>query len=252
MACRNRRQSNRQQRTAGLYCVTMSDRLDLDLLRRSLMLHSLPQAELERVAAMMRPRRYRRGAPVCHLDDPGEELHLVVRGRLKVVVPGETGEEAVLTIVGPGDLFGEMSLLDGGPRSATVIPLEPVETYALRRHDFLQLLRSNPDAVESVLRALAQTIRRLSDQVTALMFLDLRGRLAKKLLELAAKHGRDAPGGVELEIELTQEDLAGMVGATRPRVNNALGFFEDRGAIARRGRRLVIRDAGLLQHWVVE
>jgi CRP/FNR family transcriptional regulator, cyclic AMP receptor protein len=228
----------------------MSGQIDLDLLRRSLMLHNLTQVELERVAAVTRPRRYRRDAPVFHQDDPGEELHVVVQGHLKVVALGEAGEEAVLTIVGPGDLFGEMSLLDGGPRSATVIPLEPVETYALRREDFLQLLRSSPAAAEGVLAALAGTIRRLSREVTDLMFLDLRGRLVRKLLELAAEHGRSADGGVEIEVELTQEELASMIGATRPRVNNMLRFFEDQGAIARRGRRLVIREPKLLRHWV--
>lgn len=167
-----------------------------------------------------------------------------------MVVLGENGEEAVLTVVGPGDLFGEMALLDGGPRSATVIPLEPVETYALRRQDFLRLLRTSPSAVEGLLEALARTIRRLSDQVTNLMFLDLRSRLVKQLLELAANHGRRMNGGVEIEIELTQEELAGMIGATRARVNNVLVFFESQGAIARRGRRLVILDPRRLEHWV--
>ena len=228
----------------------MPSQIDLDLLRRSLMLHRLSQAELEHVAAAMRPRRYRRDAPVCYRDDPGEDLHVVVRGHLKVVVLGENGEEAVLSVVGPGDLFGEMALLDGGPRSATVIPLEPVETYALRRQDFLRLLRTSPSAVEGLLEALARTIRRLSDQVTNLMFLDLRGRLVKQLLELAANHGRRVNDGVEIEIELTQENLAGMIGATRARVNNVLVFFESQGVIARRGRRLVILDPQHLEHWV--
>jgi CRP-like cAMP-binding protein len=143
-----------------------------------------------------------------------------------------------------------MALLDGQPRSATVVALEPVETYALRRQDFLALLRSCPEAVEGLLVALAAMIRRLSEEVIDLMFLDLRGRLVKKLLELAAQHGRRSADSTEIEVELTQEELAGMIGATRPRVNKLLGFFEDQGAIARSGRRIVIREPELLRRWV--
>jgi CRP/FNR family cyclic AMP-dependent transcriptional regulator len=228
----------------------MSGQVDLEMLRRSLMLHALSQQQLEQVAAVLRPRRYARDAPVFYQEDPGEELHLVVQGHLKVVVPTEAGEEAVLTVVGPGDLFGEMALLDGQPRSATVVALEPVETYALRRQDFLALLRNSPEAVEGLLAALAKMIRRLSEEVIDLMFLDLRGRLVKKLLELATQHGRGSADGVEIEVELTQEELAGMIGATRPRVNKLLGFFEDRGAIGRRGRVIMIRQPELLRRWV--
>jgi CRP/FNR family transcriptional regulator, cyclic AMP receptor protein len=228
----------------------MSAQIDLEVLRGSLMLHRLSPRELERVGAVLRPRRYARDAPVFYQEDPGEELHLVVRGHLKVVVPTEAGEEAVLTVLRPGDLFGEMALLDGQPRSATVVALEPVETYALRRPDFLMLLRTSPKAVEGLLAALAKMIRRLSDEVIDLMFLDLRGRLVKKLLELAAEHGRKSNNGIEIEVELTQEELAAMIGATRPRVNSLLGFFEDHAAISRHGRRLVIREPELLRRWL--
>ena len=146
------------------------------------MLRGLSAAERGALAALLRRRRYRRDEVVFHQGDPGETLHLVRSGRLKVVNPGESGEEAVLTIVGPGDLFGELTLLDGGPRSATVVALEEVETATLSRADFLALLRRNPPVVEALLAALARTIRRLTEEVTDLMFLDLRGRLVKKLL----------------------------------------------------------------------
>lgn len=228
----------------------MSSQIDIDLLRRSLLLHGLSGEELDQVAGVLRPRRYRQDAVVFHLDDPGEELHVVVQGHLKVVVPGEAGDEAVLTIVGPGDLFGEMALLDGGPRSATLVALEPVETYALRRQDFVQLLRTSPAIVEALLATLAKTIRRLTEEVTDLMFLDIRGRLAKKLLELAEAQGRPAGDGIEIAVALTQEELASMIGATRPRVNRLLGFFEDQGAIGRSGRLIVVRKPDTLRWWV--
>ena len=227
----------------------MAPSMDLDLLRKSMVVGSLPAAELERLAPALKRRSFRRGETLYHQGDPGHVLHVVLEGRVKVVLPSETGEEAVLTVLGPGDVHGEMALLDGEPRSATVIALEAVVSATLSREDFLDLLRRSPSAVEGVLAGLASTIRRLSAEVGDLMFLDLQGRLAKKLLELADTHGKNDGDGIEIQATLTQEDLAGMIGATRPRVNQLLGSFEDRGAIARKGRRIVILREDVLSRW---
>ena len=233
----------------GEISVTTERRLELEILRGSLMLQDLPEEELKRLALMLRRRTYRRGEVIFHLGDPGQTLHVVCQGHVKIVLPTESGEEAVLSILGPGELFGEMALLDGAPRSATVVALEPVETATLSRQDFLVLLRSSPAAVEGLLASLARAVRRLSDEVTGLMFADLRGRLVRKLLELAEAHGREHDGALEIQVPLTQEELAGMIGATRPRVNRLLGFFEDRGVIARSGRRIAILNRELLERW---
>ena len=210
---------------------------------------SLSETDRELLQGRLRRRTFRRGEVVFHRGDPGDTLHVVRRGRLKIATLTESGEEAILTVLGPDDLFGEITLLDGGPRSATVVALEEVETATLSRRDFLDLLRSSPGAVEAVLAAMAGTIRRLSDEVADLMYLDLRGRLAKKLTELAAVHGSPPDDGwVEIVAPLTQEELAGLIGATRPRVNALLGFFEDQQALSRRGRRIAVRPAEL-QLW---
>jgi CRP/FNR family transcriptional regulator, cyclic AMP receptor protein len=224
----------------------MASPTDVDTLSRSSVLGGLPRAELEQLAAAMRRRSYRQGEVVFHQGDPGDTLHLVYRGRLKIVLASATGDEAVLAIVGPGDLFGEMALLDGGPRSATVVALEPVETATLTRGDFLALLRRSPAAVNGLLAALARVIRQTDEDVGDLMFLDLQGRLAKKLLELAEAHGRQA-NGIEIQVPLTQEELAAMIGATRPTVNQLLGFYQNRGAITRSGRRIVILKPEILR-----
>src|SRR5690242_6023298 len=227
----------------------MAATLDLDMLKQSIVLGALPQAELERLLPALKRRLFRRGETLYHQGDPGHVLHVVLEGRVKVVLPSETGEEAVLTVLGPGQVHGEMALLDGEPRSATVVALEPVVTAIISRESFLDLLKRNPSAVEGVLAGLARTIRRLSSEVGDLMFLDLQGRLAKKLLELAEIHGHAGEDGIEIQAALTQEDLAGMIGATRPRVNQLLGSFEDRGAISRRNRRIVIRRHDVLSRW---
>lgn len=224
---------------------------DVDTLSRSFVLRGLPRGELEGLASTMRRRTYRRGEPVFHQGDPGQTLHVVYRGRLKIVLPGLHGEEAVLTIVGPGDVFGDLALLDGAPRSASVVALESVETAALSRAEFIELLRRNPVVVDGLLATLAQRIRRLTDEVADLTFLDLHARLAKKLLELAEAHGRPVEGAIAIEIPLTQEELASMIGATRPRVNKLLGLYEDRGAIARRGRHILIMKPVLLRGWAL-
>jgi CRP/FNR family transcriptional regulator, cyclic AMP receptor protein len=227
----------------------MARDLNADILGQSFVLRGLPRHELEQLAGMMQRRAYRRGEVLMHQGDPGQALHVVCSGRLKVVTRNEGGEEALLAIVGPGDLVGDLALLDGGPRSATVIALEPVETATLARADFPGLLRRSPAVVEGLLAALAQTIRRLSEDVGDLMFLDLHGRLSKKLLELGDAHGRAIDGLIEIQVALTQGELAEMIGATRQRVNKLLGFYEARGAIARRGRRIVILRPEMLRRW---
>src|SRR5436190_23765556 len=178
--------------------------MSLELLQKSVVLGALPPAELERLLPALKRRSFRRGETLYHQGDPGHVLHVVLEGRVKVGIPSGSGEEAVLTVLGPGDVHGEMALLDGEPRSATVVALEPVVTAIISRESFLALLRRSPSAVEGVLAGLARTIRRLSSEVGDLMFLDLQGRLAKKLLELAEIHGHAAEDGIEIQATLTQ------------------------------------------------
>jgi len=214
------------------------------------LLHDLPPAVLVEVAAVARRRTYRAGEVICHHGDPGDALHVLESGRVKVTVYSHAGGGAVLNVLGPGDCFGELALIDGEPRSATVETLEPAETVTLRRVDFLRLLRENEAALEPFLSTLARTIRRLSDAVTDVSFLSLDERLAKKLLVLAEEHGQEVAGLVEIQLPISQEELASMVGATRTSVNKVLGQFEDEGLITRRGRRIVIRDASRLRRKV--
>lgn len=217
------------------------------VLARSPLLASLQPEALGQLASTARRRSYRRGEVIFHQGDPGDSLHFLMDGRVKVVLDAETGEEAVIAILGPGDCFGELALIDGEPRSATVETLEPVQTLSLSRPDFMTFLRANPQAAEQMLVALASMVRKADESMADLVFLDLEGRLVKKLLELADAHGRDVDGGIEIELPMTQEDLAAMIGATRASVNKLLGMYEDRGAIQRRGRRIAIFDPDRLR-----
>lgn len=223
------------------------DSLELTALRQSQVLRAVPSVELRKLMEAMRRRTYRRGEVVFHQGDPGDTLHVIAAGRVKVVVIAESGEEIVLFILGPGELFGEIALLDGGPRTASVVAVEPLETATLKRQDFLDLLRRSTVALECVLVALAASLRRTTDELSDFVGLDLYGRLAKRLLGLADSHGRRVDDAIEIELPLTQEELAGMVGATRASVNKLLGIYEDRGAIARRGRHIVVLKPELLR-----
>jgi CRP/FNR family cyclic AMP-dependent transcriptional regulator len=216
--------------------------MKIEILERSRLLRSLPDEALARLATVARRRVYRRGEVVFHQGDPGDTLHVIQSGRVKVALAADSGDSAVIAILGPEDCFGELSLLDGEPRSATVEALEPVETVSLGRDQFLSCLRANPPTMEHLLTVLAGMVRRADEGVADLVFLDMEGRLVKKLLELAATHGRPSDGAVEIELPMTQEDLAAMIGATRASVNKLLGWYEERGAIQRRGRRIAIHD----------
>ena len=213
----------------------------------SVLFRDLPPESLVRLASLTRKRKYRRGEVLYHQDDPGDALQVLQSGHVKIVGGVESGGEALLTVLGPGECFGELALIDGGPRSARVEALDAVETVSMSRTVFFQFLRENPQTIEPLLAALARMIRRLTETVTDLTLLDLEGRLAKKLLQLADDYGTPADPGVEISLDLTQEELSEMVGATRASVNKVLGWYDDRGAIVRRGRRIIVLDADRLR-----
>jgi CRP/FNR family transcriptional regulator, cyclic AMP receptor protein len=189
-------------------------------------------------------RRYAPGQIICYQGDPGDRLYVVVEGLVKVVLTSERGDEIVLRTLGSAEIFGELALLDGAPRSASVVAVEPTYAFMLLRTQFLALMRRHPGLADEFLRMLGQLVRQLTEQAGDLVFLDLAGRLAKLLLQLAEKYGR-AQDGV-LDRRLTQSDLAAMIGASRPAVNRALQSLAARGLIALQDHAIVIRDvAGL-------
>lgn len=199
---------------------------------------------LEGLAKGMRVRRFRRGETVFHLGDPGDALFIVMAGSIKITLPADTGDEAILTTLRPGDFFGELALLDGAPRSATAVAIEPTETYILARERFRELIATEPVMREALLATLAAEVRRLTHHVEELHFLDITGRLASRLARLAAEPGasRLPDGSIRLAGPLTQGDLAAMIGCTRQSVNKLLGLFTDDGLIRLEKDRIVIVD----------
>jgi CRP/FNR family transcriptional regulator, cyclic AMP receptor protein len=200
-----------------------------DLLNESPLFACLGQADRLALAARMRPRHFARDEVVFHESDEGGQVFLIVAGTVKISIPDETGREVVIALERGGDVFGELALFDDAPRSATVTAITETSTLSLGRADFMAVLERNSDAMRRMLVMLAKIVRRSTGHVEDLVFLDLAGRVAKCLLDISESSGTD-------QVDLTQEDLAGFVGAARVSVNRALADLEGRRAI-RIGRR---------------
>ena len=220
----------------------MAEQKVAEYLRRLPLFSRLPDDELAELGDRVRTKQYRRGESIFRKDDPGTHLYMVLDGAVKIALPGEFGQEALVAIMRPGEFFGELALFDRSPRSASATALEETRAALLAGDDFLAYLESHPASVRVVLETLARTIRRLSDRVEDLIFLDVPSRVAKYLLDLARSTGGDGN-----ELTLTQDELAAFIGASRVSVNRVLGDLERREIIAIRRRRIAIKDADRLQ-----
>jgi CRP-like cAMP-binding protein len=196
---------------------------------------------LEELAARLRQRRYRRNEVVFHQGDPGDTLHVIAEGAMKIVLPSPEGEEAIIATLRRGDFFGELALLDGGTHSATVTAVEPSMTLALPRAAFLDVLGASAGMRDALLRGRAAELRRLTGHVEELHFLDLAGRLAMRLVRLADESG-EQHGEVTLDWPYTQSDLASMIGGTRQSVNKLLSLLVEDGLIRIDRESLVVLD----------
>ena len=204
--------------------------------------------DLEALARGVRSRRFRRGEVIFHQGDPGDALFVVVSGRVKIVLPSDSGDEAILATLRAGDFVGELSLLDGAPRSATAIALDPVETLVLARDRVRELIDQVPAFRDTLLEALSHELRRLTHHVEELHFLDIAGRLAARLARLCEEHGARQPDGtVRLDGPITQGDLAAMIGATRQSVNKLLGMFAGDGLLRQERDAIIVMDVARLQ-----
>lgn len=207
----------------------------------------LPEEEVTELADLLVMRRFGGGQVIFHHGDPGGLLYIISDGKVKISYSTQDGQEALLAILGAGDFFGEMALLDDSPRSATAEAIEATETLTLHREDFRRYLSTNPDFALHVLKTMANHIRRLNSQLSDIFFLDLPGRLARTLLRLADEHGKEEDGCTVIDLSLTQTDLAEMTGATRVSINKTLGRFRRAGWVKVEDRRFSICDRAALE-----
>jgi CRP/FNR family transcriptional regulator, cyclic AMP receptor protein len=197
---------------------------------------------LRALAGAMVRRRFRRNEVIFHQGDPGDSLHIIASGAVKIVLPSPEGEEAIIATLQAGDFFGELALLDGSPHSATATAVEAVETLSLARAPFMQLLDEDAGLRDALLAGLVAELRRLTGHVEELHFLDLAGRLAMRLVRLARERDPAAEGEVELDWPFTQSDLAAMIGGTRQSVNRLLSRLVEDGLLVIEHDTLVITD----------
>lgn len=192
----------------------------------------------------MQSRVYQPGTPIVNKGDCADRFFLIEEGRVKVVIYTEDGEEVILGAIAKGEYFGEMGLLDGEPRSASVIALELTQTLSIDRSQFLAFLKDVPAATMNIFRSLCERLRFADRRIEDLATLDLAGRLVRVMEDLGDKSSERLNGCNMLSADLTHQDLAAMVGATRARVTKTLSFLTKKGVVGRKGKRLIINSKG--------
>jgi CRP/FNR family cyclic AMP-dependent transcriptional regulator len=217
------------------------------MLRKVSLFAGLSDQELEVLADSLGKRTFGKGMIIFHKGSPGQTLYVIESGKVRIFILSESGQEISVNIYGPSDVFGELSLLDGLPRSAGAVAVERTVTYTLHRDDFLRHLEAYPRMAKSIMEVLSTRLRYTTTYAESLSFLDVYGRVAAKLLELADRYGlrndgKDGIAGIEINLRLTQAELATWVAATRESVNKVLGTFRDQGLIQVEGQRITILD----------
>lgn len=191
------------------------------------------------LAEKMRRRTFGRGVVIFHQGMPGQALYIIEDGSVRILVLSEGGQEITVNIYGSGDVFGELSLLDGLPHSASAAAMEPTTVWMLFRNDFRQALQESPEMAVGIIEVLSSRLRQTTEYAEQLVFLDVPGRVARELLRLAERYGTaEEAGEMLIELPLTQGELATMVGATRESVNKVLAQFRSLGYISLEGRRI--------------
>jgi CRP-like cAMP-binding protein len=222
----------------------------VSLLRKVSMFASLNEGELVKAAEQMRRRSYGPGVTLFHQGMPGSSLYVIQKGSVRVFAVGLTGQEHTFTTFGPGHFFGELSVIDGLPRTASAITLDHAVIWLMSREAFLRLMEDCPALCRSVVEILAGRIRGAATHVESIIFQDVLGRVAFEVLNLAERHGRDTETGIEIDMPLTQSDLATIVGATRESVNKALATLRKQGLLEMEGTRLQVLKAEKLMELV--
>ena len=215
---------------------------NVDFLATVPLFSGLDRSELEKFAEVTREKSYPKGSVILFEDDPGDSLFVVRDGRVKVVLIGEDGREVILGVLGVGEYFGELSLIDDRPRSAHVIAMEDSNLLVLRREDFRKRVESSPSVAWSLLTELSRRLRRADDKIGGLVLLDVPGRIARLLLDLAEESGTNA-----IEKTLTHQTIAQMIGASRETVSRAMKDFQDAGWITVERRRIALADRAALE-----
>lgn len=213
-----------------------------EILARAGIFQGVEPSAVTALTKQLQPVDFPRGHTVFAEGEPGDRLYIIVSGKVKIGRRSPDGRENLLTIMGPSDMFGVLSIFDPGPRTATATAITTVCLATMDRDALASWIGDRPEITERLLQVLARRLRRTNDHLTDLIFTDVPGRVAKELLRMAQKFGKTEREGMRVTHDLTQEEIAQLVGASRETVNKALSDFAQRGWIRWDGKSVLILD----------
>ncbi len=213
-----------------------------DMLRRAPLFEALDEEETRALLVGVTDLELARGERLFDEGDAGDRLYVVLDGKIKLTRTSADGRENLISLMGPGEMFGELSMFDPRPRTMSASAVTDVRLAALAHTDLRTWLTGHPDVAMRLLAALARRLRRTNEVMSDLVFTDVPGRVAKALLDLAARFGTQQEGGLQVNHDLTQEELAQLVGASRETVNKALADFVARGWIQLHPKSVLLID----------
>lgn len=217
------------------------------MVRRAPLFKALDDEAATALQGEMARLHMERGDVLFHEGDPGDSLYVIAEGKIKLGRTSPDGRENLVAILGPGEMFGELSLFDPGPRTMTATAVAEAQLLGLRNESLTAVLTGRPEVAKALLAALAQRLRRTNAHLADLVFTDVPGRVAKALLDLSERFGRPVEGGLMVSHDLTQEELAQLVGASRETVNKALADFATRGWLRLEARAVLLQDVERLR-----
>jgi CRP/FNR family transcriptional regulator, cyclic AMP receptor protein len=215
----------------------------IEILARVPLFGALNHSEIKKLSDVVILKKYETGDAIVLEEDPSaNSMFIIVKGKIRISVTGVEGREAILAIMGPGDYFGEMSVIDGAPRSASVYAAAPTELMVLRREDLLQQLEANPKLALSMLIEFSKRLRAADGRISSLALLGVYGRVANTLMELARTKGKKMGNIAVIDNRPTHQEIAEMSGTTRETVSRVLNKLQRSGTlIVERGKILILR-----------
>jgi CRP-like cAMP-binding protein len=219
-----------------------SEAIDENVVRKAPIFQGLDPAAANTLRTAMAPVKLRKGQALFKEGDDGDNLYIITSGKIKLGTKSQDGRENLLMVLGPGDMFGDLSLFDSGPRTSTATAVTESRLLSLGQEKVIPWVREHPEASLHLLARLASRLRRTNEVVSDLVFSDVPGRVAKALIDLGVKFGEKTSEGFLVHHDLTQEELAQLVGASRETVNKALADFAQRSWIKLEARAVLILD----------
>ena len=200
------------------------------------------EEEIDDLTALAQIKKLSKDTTVFHAGDPADAVFVVASGRVKVVITSSDGKEFILTVLGAGQVFGEMALLESAPRSASIVTLSAVEVLVISRSDFQRLLDSSPRISQRLMAILSRRLRRANAKMESLAYMDVAGRLARYLLDLARDHGQRLGNGWVVVRRPTHSDIAHSIGTSRETVSRLINEFEEGFGLVNKGKFTYIRE----------